>query len=160
MGYLRCGHAKSALFAEVASWYAGTVPESEKSRYLPRPRVRGAVSLRMIICPQCLGSFRTLYQEGKTERCPYCACHVVHRPRLVDVAPRMHGSATTLEETQRWLSECLSFLGAWCQEQESMDLRVLDALGRQLDMLTREIADCRRRLHNDRVQKGCRSHDE
>jgi hypothetical protein len=72
----------------------------------------------------------------------------------------MHGSVTTLEEIQSWLSEYLSFLGAWCGEQESMDLRVLDALSRRLDMLTREIANCRRRLHDDRLQKGCRSHDE
>ncbi|MGI6609661.1 MAG: hypothetical protein ACOX4G_04020 [Limnochordia bacterium] len=105
--------------------------------------------MRMIICPRCLGSFRTLYQEGKQERCPYCAHLVVHHRRLTKVAQYLHESEASPEELQQWLCEYLAFLGTWCSEQEALDLCMLDALARQLDMLTREIASCRRRLQND-----------
>lgn len=103
----------------------------------------------MIICPRCLGLFRTLYQEGKQERCPYCAHQVVHHQKLTQIARQLHEGVASPDEFHQWLCEYLEFLGTWCADQKTVDLRMLDALAKQLDMLTREVA-----CHRQHLQDG------
>lgn len=100
----------------------------------------------MIVCPRCLGLFRTVYQEHKQERCPYCACTVVHSQKLLDYAPKAYRTGAPVAEFYEWVKGSLGLLGTWWAEQETVDAAQLDVLIRELEGICREAAHIRRQL--------------
>ena len=107
----------------------------------------------MIVCPRCLGLFRTFYQEHKQERCPYCAFTVVHSQRLLDLAPKAYRTGAPVAEFHQWVKGSLGLLGVWWGEQQIVDTDRLDVLIRELEGICREAAHIRRQLTQRKMEE-------